>query len=229
MEAMIRQKGSREIQKHEMVSNAFLLMLGGSETSSTALSAATYFLTSHPEALSKLTHEVLSTFQTEEEINVNTVQNLPYMLAVLDETLRLNPPLPHTTPRVVHKGGDTFCGYFLPEGTVVGIPQWAMYHSSQNFNIPDSFIPERWLGDPRFASDQREGRKPFGFGPRNCIGMNLAYTEMRIILARIIWNFEMRLADESRKWTESQEAWVVWEKPALGVYLTPRDSLGSRA
>ncbi|KAI7774892.1 cytochrome P450 [Diaporthe eres] len=197
MEAMIRQKGSREIQKHEMVSNAFLLMLGGSETSSTALSAATYFLTSHPEALSKLTHEVLSTFQTEEEINVNTVQNLPYMLAVLDETLRLNPPLPHTTPRVVHKGGDTFCGYFLPEGTVVGIPQWAMYHSSQNFNIPDSFIPERWLGDPRFASDQREGRKPFGFGPRNCIGMNLAYTEMRIILARIIWNFEMRLADEN--------------------------------
>ncbi|KAK7725233.1 hypothetical protein SLS63_008230 [Diaporthe eres] len=171
MEAMIRQKGSREIQKHEMVSNAFLLMLGGSETSSTALSAATYFLTSHPEALSKVTHEVLSTFRTEEEINVNTVQNLPYMLAVLDETLRLNPPLPHTTPRVVHKGGDTFCGYFLPEGTVVGIPQWAMYHSSQNFLLPDSFIPERWLGDPRFASDQREGRKPFGFGPRNCIGM----------------------------------------------------------
>lgn len=106
----------QEIQKHEMVSNAFLLMLGGSETSSTALSAATYFLTSHPEALSKLTQEVLSTFQTEEEINVNTVQNLPYMLAVLDETLRLNPPLPHTTPRVVHKGGDTFCGFFVPEG-----------------------------------------------------------------------------------------------------------------
>lgn len=140
MEAMIRQKGSRvrvmsswfwfsisigssltlsftqEIQKHEMVSNAFLLMLGGSETSATALSAATYFLASHPEALSKLTKEVLSTFQTEEAININTVQNLPYMQAILDETLRLNPPLPHSSPRVVHKGGDTFCGFFVPEG-----------------------------------------------------------------------------------------------------------------
>lgn len=99
-----------------MVSNAFLLMLGGSETSATALSAVTYFLTSHPETLSKLTHEVLSTFQTEGEININNVQNLPYMQAVLDETLRLNPPLPHSSPRVVHKGGDIFCGFFVPEG-----------------------------------------------------------------------------------------------------------------
>lgn len=99
-----------------MVSNAFLLMLGGSETSATALSAVTYFLTSHPQVLSKLTNEILSSFQTEDDININTVQNLPYMLAVLDETLRLNPPLPHASPRVVHKGGDTFCGFFVPEG-----------------------------------------------------------------------------------------------------------------
>lgn len=55
--------------------------------------------------------------------------------------------------------------------TVVGIHHWATYHSSQNFALPESFIPERWLGDPRFANDQREARKPFGFGPRNCIGM----------------------------------------------------------
>lgn len=99
-----------------MVSNAFILMLGGSETSATALAAATYFLTSHPGVLSKLTHEILSSFRTAEDINVNTVQNLPYLLAVLEETLRLHSPLPHSSPRVVHKGGDTFCGYFVPEG-----------------------------------------------------------------------------------------------------------------
>lgn len=55
--------------------------------------------------------------------------------------------------------------------TVIGIPHWAMYHSPQNFTLPESFIPERWLGDSRFASDQRDGRKPFSYGPRNCIGM----------------------------------------------------------
>lgn len=57
---------------------------------------------------------------------------------------------------------------------------------------------------------------------------SLAYTEMRIILARIIWNFEMRLADDSRDWTDSQDAWVVWEKPTLNVYLTPRHQSRSK-
>ncbi|KAF4881990.1 Trichothecene C-15 hydroxylase [Colletotrichum fructicola] len=52
--------------------------------------------------------------------------------------------------------------------------------------------------------------------------MNLAYIEMRTILARVIWNFEMRLADESKSWTQGQQAWVVWEKAELMMYLTPR-------
>ncbi|KAK1701757.1 hypothetical protein BDP67DRAFT_423510, partial [Colletotrichum lupini] len=73
-------------------------------------------------------------------------------------------------------------------------------------------------GDLRFASDQREARKPFSFGPRNCTGMNLAYTEMRCILSRINRDSEMRLSGESRRWIELQEARVVWEKPASKVY-----------
>lgn len=52
--------------------------------------------------------------------------------------------------------------------------------------------------------------------------VSLAYTEMRIILARIIRKLEMELADDGRNWTHSQDAWVVWEKPTLNVYLTPR-------
>ncbi|KXH34804.1 cytochrome P450 [Colletotrichum salicis] len=137
-----------------MVSNAFLLMLGCPETSATALSAVIYFLTSHPVVLSKLTHEVLSTFQTEEEININSVQNLAYMLAVLDETLRLNLPLPGSSPRVVRKGGDTFNGLFVPEGTVMGIPQWPMYHNSQNFTLPESSAARStsWLIQPTAAT-----------------------------------------------------------------------------
>ncbi|KAI8274562.1 Trichothecene C-15 hydroxylase [Colletotrichum sp. SAR11_57] len=219
---LIRISSQKTIEKREMVSNSFLLMLGGSETSATALSAVTFFVTSHTKVMERLTNEILSAFSREEDIDVHSVQKLPYLLAVLDETLRLNPPLPHSSPRVVRKGGDEFCGYYVPEGTVISIPHWAMYHSSSNFTEPESFIPERWLGDPRFETDQREGRKPFSFGPRNCIGMNLAYIEMRTILARVIWNFEMRLADESKSWTQGQQAWVVWEKAELMMYLTPR-------
>ncbi|POS68949.1 cytochrome P450 [Diaporthe helianthi] len=223
MEAMLRQKGERAISKEEQVANAFIIMLGGSETSSTALAAAVYYLLKSPEAFSKLTAEILSAFQTESDINVHNIQNLPYLTAVMEETLRVHPPLPNSSPRLVHEGGRVICGEFIPEGTGVSIPHWAMYHSTENFSLPHSFIPERWLGDPRFDNDRREARKPFAIGPRNCIGMNLATTEIRIILARTIWNFEMRLAEDSKNWGESQKAFVLWEKPALNVYMTPRN------
>lgn len=45
-----------------------------------------------------------------------------------------------------------------------------MYHSPSNFTDPDSFIPERWLGDPRFDGDDKAALQPFQVGPRNCIG-----------------------------------------------------------
>ena len=45
-----------------------------------------------------------------------------------------------------------------------------MFHSFRNFEDPDSFIPERWLKDPKYAGDDRTALQPFSFGPRNCIG-----------------------------------------------------------
>jgi len=54
--------------------------------------------------------------------------------------------------------------------TAVYMSQHAAYHSTRNFAEPDSFIPERWLGDERFADDERAGFQPFSFGPRNCLG-----------------------------------------------------------
>jgi hypothetical protein len=51
---------------------------------------------------------------------------------------------------------------------------------------------------------------------------SLAYAEMRLILAKIIFHFDMRIADDSKGWLETQKAYVVWDKPALNAYLTPR-------
>ena len=60
--------------------------------------------------------------------------------------------------------------------------------------------------------------QPFSIGPRNCLGKNLAYVEMRSILARIVWHFDMELCEESKDWT-NQNAYVLWEKPPLYVML----------
>ncbi|KUI70157.1 Isotrichodermin C-15 hydroxylase [Cytospora mali] len=215
-------EGKEKLSLEQIQANASLLIVAGSETTATALAGATYLLCQNPDTLAKLTEEVRSSFSSEDEITLLSVQNLKYMLAVLDETLRLFPPVPTSTPRVVHEGGDVICDTFLPEKTVVNIWQYVMFRSPKNFALPDSFIPERWLGDPRFVDDKKEACQPFAFGPRNCVGKNLAYAEMRLILARVIWNFDMKLANNHERWIDNTEVYTIWDKKALNIYLSPR-------
>ncbi|EMR64619.1 putative trichothecene c-15 hydroxylase protein [Eutypa lata UCREL1] len=87
----------------------------------------------------------------------------------------------------------------------------------------ESFIPERWLGDPRFTNDKKDAFQPFSTGARNCVGKNLAYAEMRLILARLVWNYDISLANEADKdWTRNQQMWALWDKPPLNIRLERR-------
>ena len=99
-----------------LAANASLLIIAGSETTATLLSGATYLLLKHPEALKKLTEEVRSTFKSEEEIILSSVSSLEYMLACLNEAMRVYPPVPIGMPRVVPKGGAKVVDTFVPEG-----------------------------------------------------------------------------------------------------------------
>jgi cytochrome P450 len=112
-------------------------------------------------------------------------------------------------------------GRFVPCNTIVGVSQWSSYHSSSNFSEPHKFIPERWLGDPKYKDDKRKVVQPFSVGPRNCIGQNLAYAEMGVILARILWNFDIGLCEESQGWMENLKIYTLWKKQPLMVKLTP--------
>lgn len=100
----------------ELTSNAFVLIVAGSETTATLLSAATYFLATNPECLVKIKDEVRSTFQSEDQIDMLSVQNLKYLSAVLEESMRCYPPVPSSSPRMIGEGGDKIIGEFIPEG-----------------------------------------------------------------------------------------------------------------
>ena len=95
----------------------------------------------------------------------------------------------------------------------------AAYHSTQNFRDPSQFVPERFLGDEKYKDDQIAVLQPFSYGPRNCIGKNLAYFEMRLILARTIWNFDLELMPESANWAD-QKVFVLWLKSPLFVKMS---------
>ncbi|KAL2168974.1 hypothetical protein VTG60DRAFT_6616 [Thermothelomyces hinnuleus] len=211
----------------EIVSNARLLVTAGSETTATALSGAAYFLARHPEVQARLAEEVRNSFTSEDEIDLFSVNKLKYMLAVLDEAMRMFPPVPSQLPRKCHPGGDVICGYRVPGGTSLDIWPSAMNYSSRNFTAPDKFIPERWLdeADPtglQFDKRRQAALQPFSVGPRNCIGKNLAYVEMRLILARLIWNYDLAFADQETSENFLRcKAYTLWMKGPLNIRLIP--------
>ncbi|MCJ1300724.1 hypothetical protein MMC08_003521 [Hypocenomyce scalaris] len=213
-------KPSSGVSEEEFTSNASGLILAGSETTATLLSGATFHLLRSPDSFAKLVQEVRSAFSSEDDINLVGVNGLQYMLACLDESLRMYPPVPAGFPRRVPEGGASIAGNWVPEQTIVTVTQWAANRSPRNFNLPNEFIPERWLGDPRFNDDDKAALQPFHVGPRNCLGRNLAYVEMRLILARLLWNFDLELVEACERWDE-QEIYGFWQKTPLLVRLKP--------
>jgi cytochrome P450 len=201
-------------------------IIGGSETSATLLSGATYYLLKNPSWLAKLKDEIRTTFVTESEISFAPLSQLTILDAILNETFRIYPAVPTSLWRIVPKGGASVAGTYIAADTRIGIPQYVAYRSPRNFTDPEKYAPERFLGDPRYADDKRSVIQPFSTGPRNCIGQSLAWAEMRTILARLIWHFDMEAVDTSTSW-EKQKVFVLWEKPSLMVRLTARDTAGA--
>ncbi|KAK8017967.1 cytochrome P450 [Apiospora marii] len=214
--------GEKAMSMEETYVCAQVLICAGSETTATALSGATYLLLENPSALERLTAEIKTRFQSEQDITIQATAELPYLNAVVQESLRMCPPGPSVFPRVVPEGGRVVCGQFVPGGYTVGVHQLAADRSSRNFAEPDAFAPERWLGDPRFDKDQKAACQPFSYGARNCIGKNLAIAELKTILSRMIWNFDMELVPVSRGWLNRQKAYTAWKKEELKVALSPK-------
>ncbi|KAI0875932.1 isotrichodermin C-15 hydroxylase [Hypoxylon argillaceum] len=220
---LIKLYGGQSSGIDELISNATVIIGAGAETSASILTAVTSLLIDHPEKLDKLTVEVRSTFTSQNQITADAVSRLPYLVACIDEALRLFPQTGSPSLRLTDKR-TTIIGIPVPENTVVGIWPWALYRASALWTDPNEFHPERFLNDPSYANDAREAFKPFFTGTRDCIGQNLALIEMRLILACMIFNFDIqRTTDQSSKdWVYKQKnLFIVWDKTPLPVQLTP--------
>ncbi|KAH8819269.1 cytochrome protein [Xylogone sp. PMI_703] len=206
----------------EYQSTVETMVIAGSETTATLMSGATYYLLKNPDKMEKLVAEIRGAFSSSGEINFVSVNKLSYLLACLNEALRIYPPVPDAFPRNTGQHAETICGKSVPPNTVVRVTQWATFHSAKYFTRPDEYIPERWLdGQTGFEDDRKEALQPFHVGPRNCLGRNLAYVEMRLLIALVLWHFDLELCPVSNDWAK-QKVFLLWEKPQLMVKLIPR-------
>lgn len=224
MESLLKYGDEKEpISDAELGSNAHILFMAGSETTSTLLAGATYYLLRNPEVMAKAVAEVRQAFDAEEDITFSTASvRLPYMLACLEETLRMYPPVPTVLLRTTPTGqASKVSGLDVPPGTHVGVHQLATNYSPSNFRDPHSFAPERWLLGSEYQHDNRDARQPFSLGSRNCIGKNLAFSEMRQIFARLLWRFDLELFHPRLQW-ERQKSYTLWAKGPLMCRIQDR-------
>ncbi|KND86483.1 Isotrichodermin C-15 hydroxylase [Tolypocladium ophioglossoides CBS 100239] len=223
---ILKQKERFTLDENEIIVNGATFIAAGSETTSNLLSGLVAQLLFNPDKYEKLCHDIRSNFTHPEEINHERASRLPYLNACLDEALRLKPPVGEGLLRRVPKGGAKIDGHLIPEGTSVAVDPWSASHNQTNFRDCDDFVPERWLEDKEncYAGDQRKATQPFSVGPQGCIGKNLAYMEMRLILSHLIWHFDISSTDGAWQWDPTDQmknlrVFIVWEKPALNVML----------
>jgi len=197
--------------------NAGLFMIAGTETTATVLSGLMYLLCLHPDKMDKLVAEVRSAFASSDGITMESAVGLPWLNACIKEGMRMYPPVPIGLPHLTPRDGSTICGHYVPPETTVAAPHWPMYYSPTIFRDPKSFVPERWMGVERYADDERSAFQPFSVGPRDCLGKNMAYHEMRLLLSKVIYNFDFQLGpDSDRDWFE-QESYTLWQKKPLMI------------
>jgi len=218
-----------EVSDDEVIMNAALFIVAGSETTATELSGLTNYLLRNPVIYKKLVDEVRGACKTEEDINMDVLAGLTYMNACIEEGLRIFPPVPIGLLRTVPKGGSLIDNHPVPGGTSVCVSSWGAAHAASNFSDPDSFIPERFMdtleSKAKYAGDVKKAAQPFSTGPRGCIGRNLTYVELRLILGALLWNFDLEFADGAPLWHPKNEfeglrAYNTWEKSPLMVKLT---------
>ncbi|KAH8699008.1 cytochrome P450 [Talaromyces proteolyticus] len=216
----LRNNGESTMSVDELGETSAILFIAGSESVASTVTSTLWFLMQNPISYQTLVEEIRTSFRDESEITITALKKLPYLTAVLEETMRLRHPTPPGFARTVPKDGAYIDGYFIPENTKVSINSMAANTSPLHFNHPHKYAPERWLRYPGFENDQLVASQPFYAGPRDCIGKGLAWAEMRVLISKFFWNFDVELLPESSGW-DQQKVYIIWEKKPLWVKLAP--------
>ncbi|KAF2098372.1 benzoate 4-monooxygenase cytochrome P450, partial [Rhizodiscina lignyota] len=198
----------------ELASGAMLLIVAGADTSTTTLAALFFYLLHNPHTLERATAEVRSAFSNASEIsNGPAFASLTYMNACIEEALRRSPPVPGILPRVALSGGMTVDNQFIPEGINVGVSAFAIHHNPEYYPDPFTYRPERWIAgsSPDATAESVAVAKrafcPFGIGSRGCLGKGFAYLELRLAVATILFNYDVRLDPEDSMRGAGRKEW----------------------
>ncbi len=171
-----------------ILDEVLILAVAGHETSANALAWTFYLLSKHPDIVKKLHRELDEVFAEKDRLTFDALQRLEYTRCVIQESMRLYPPA-WALDRVAEQD-DEISGITIRKGTMIIPFLYGLHHAKAHWQKPERFRPER------FTKEESVDRHPyaylpFGSGPRQCIGNNVAMMEMQLVVARIMKDYDV--------------------------------------
>jgi steroid delta-isomerase-like uncharacterized protein len=218
--ALLRARHERGWDMPRLIDQTVTVLLAGHETTGMALSWVAALLGCHARAHARVIAE-LDLALAGRRPERDDLRRLPYTRAVIDETLRLYPPVWLLSRTALEE--DELDGFRIPAGALVAISPYLLHRHPELWTDPAEFRPERFLSD----DGSRSRTVPFGHGPRHCIGRFFATLEMPLVLATVYSQFELALV---RPRLPAPEALVTLRpRGGLPVVVRPRASEASAA
>lgn len=230
----------------DLLDEAITLLFAGQDTSAATLSWTLHLLSIHPDIQSRLANEVKSVvldgrkeMSRRVKLTRSTISKLPFLDAVIKESMRLYPVAPFVVRRIQNElaisnpescGNTSNSNILLPAGSVACIWIYSLHRNPKLWHRPEDFLPDRWLqGHPKDLGQTNGAYMPFAAGPRNCVGQPIAHVVLRTLLARLVLSLEFRdvrldtakSPDDLR--IEMQAGFTVLPSGGVTVSVKPRD------
>lgn len=217
--------GGPGYNQQELFEESNLLVAAGSDTTSTTFAAMFFYLTRNPKVYERLTNEIRKTFNSSADIRAGPqLSSCRYLRAFIDESLRMNPPVAGDPNRRALAGGVTIDGHHVQEGTNIGVSIYSLQHNEDIFPDPFVFRPERWIPDEstgvtaESVAACESAFAPFSIGPRGCPGKNLAYMEMSITMAKVLYLSDVQAVEGDD--LGAGKAHLIWGRRNKAIFQT---------
>ncbi|KAL5740674.1 hypothetical protein ACOSQ2_029854 [Xanthoceras sorbifolium] len=171
------------------------MFFAGSETTSSTMEWTMAELLRNPESMEKTKEELDRVVGRNRKVDEKDIDELPYLKAVVKETLTLSPPIPLLLPRNTMQE-TKFMGYLIPKDTQVFVNTWAIGRDPECWEDPMSFKPERFLGSNIEFKGQNFELLPFGSGRRICVGIALVERVLHLGVASLLHHFDWELGKD---------------------------------
>ena len=185
-------KAGEGFSAEELLDEIVTLIVAGYETSAGTLNWAWYLLARHPAAEKALLGEARRCLPETDGIDQDALTDMVYTQQMLEETLRLYPPVWIFSRRSIEQ--DELGGYVIDPGTDIYLSPYLLHRTEKYWAEPETFDPDRFAPDAAYKKGERP-YFPFSLGPRRCLGEYFSFLEMKVHLGLLIQRFHMTLVD----------------------------------